>query len=115
MRFSVRAAPWLNKMKQTIEIESIEDRLDQARRNLRQTVAEVNRKVEHQVEEVAADLSPRHMIQHHFPIAAGLACVAGFTLGAAEQRAMVVATLLLGGVIGAAFDATQDGGLADES
>jgi hypothetical protein len=89
-------------------IESLQDELEMARRNLCQTVAEVNQKIEQKVEQVGNNLRPENLIEQHLPLAAGLACAVGFTAGTTEKRATALATLLLGGLIGLAFDAVSD-------
>jgi hypothetical protein len=95
-------------------IENLQDELERARRNLRQTVVEVNHKVERKVEQVSTNLQPEVLIEQHLPLAAGLVCAAGFTTGVGEGRPIVVATLVLGGLIGLVRDAVYDPGVRDQ-
>jgi|GEM_PF-6724730 ElaB/YqjD/DUF883 family membrane-anchored ribosome-binding protein len=75
------------------EIEKIEDELQQARENLSQTLQEVNRKVETQ-------LDVESVIRGRPLLALGLAGAGGFVLGLSSNSVVPLAAVLLGAAAG---------------
>ena len=78
-------------------IDTIINALEEARRNLHQTVAEVNQKVA----TVSTQLRPERLVERHLPVAVCIAAALGFATGNGGGRPTGVATLLLGGLLGA--------------
>ena len=75
------------------QIEKIEDELQQARENLSQTLQEVNRKVETQ-------LDVDSLIRGRPLTALGLAGAGGFVMGLSSNSLIPLAALLLGAAAG---------------
>jgi hypothetical protein len=89
-------------------IERIKDELEEARQSLHQTVTEVNRKVEREVETVSAQLQPAHLVARRPLLFACIAGALGFASGYRDNAPMAV--LVLGGLLGAALsEAWTDG------
>jgi hypothetical protein len=78
-------------------IDTIISALEEARRNLHQTVTEVNKKVA----TVSTQLQPERLVERHLLLAVCLAGALGFATGNGGGRPTGVATLLLGGLLGA--------------
>jgi hypothetical protein len=78
-------------------IDTIINALEEARRNLHQTVTEVNQKVA----TVSTQLQPERLVERHLLLAVCLAGALGFATGNGGGRPTGVATLLLGGLLGA--------------
>jgi ElaB/YqjD/DUF883 family membrane-anchored ribosome-binding protein len=79
-------------------IDRIKGELEEARHSLHQTVTEVNRKVEQNVETVT-QFQPVHLVEQHPFLLACIAGALGFVWGNRENGP--VAVLALGGVVAA--------------
>jgi len=79
-------------------IDRIKDELEEARQSLHQTVTEINRKVEHEVETVT-QFEPRHLVERHPLLSVCIAGALGFAWGKRGNGS--VAALVLGGVAAA--------------
>lgn len=90
------------------DIERIKDELEEARQSLQQTVTEVNRKVEQEVETVSTQLQPAHLVARQPLLSVCIAGALGFAWGYRGNTPMAV--LVLGGLLGAALsEAWNDG------
>jgi hypothetical protein len=78
-------------------IDTIINALEEARRNLHQTVTEVNQKVA----TVSTQLQPERVVERHLLLAVCIAGALGFATGKGGGRSSGVTTLLLGGLLGA--------------
>lgn len=88
-------------------IDKIKGELEEARHNLHQTVTEVNRKVEQNVETVT-QFQPGHLVERHPLLSACIAGALGFVWG--NRSNGPVAVLVLGGVVAAVLsEAWKDG------
>jgi hypothetical protein len=90
------------------DIERIKDELEEARQSLQQTVTEVNRKVEQEVETVSTQLQPAHLVARQPLLSACVAGALGFALGCRGNTPMAV--LVLGGLLGAALSEVWNDG-----
>jgi len=77
-------------------IDTIQNELIEARRNLHQTVADLHSKVDTVTERFA----PEHVVKRHLLLAACAAGVVGFLAGNRGGKS-TVAALVLGGLVGA--------------
>jgi hypothetical protein len=89
-------------------IDRIKDELEEARQSLHQTVDEVNRKVEENVETVA-QLQPVRLVEDHPLWSVCIAGALGFALGYRKNGPVTV--MVLGGVIAAALSEAWNDGL----
>jgi hypothetical protein len=78
------------------DIDGIAIELEKAHRNLHQTVADIQQKVE----TVTARFGPRHVLERHLPAAVCMAGALGFAAGSHGKRPDLLA-LVLGGLLGA--------------
>jgi hypothetical protein len=78
-------------------IDTIRQELEEARQSLHETVAEVNQKVA----TVSTQLQPEHLVERHLLLAVCIAGALGFATGKSGGRLLGVATLVLGGLLGA--------------
>ncbi|HKV54311.1 MAG TPA: hypothetical protein VJN94_06680 [Candidatus Binataceae bacterium] len=89
------------------EIPRIDDELEEARRALQNTVSQVSQKFK----SVEDRLNPERMLERYAWPASCVAAVVGFIMGSNGMRSTaeaVIAGSLLVGVMGRAFDATQE-------
>jgi hypothetical protein len=95
-------------------IDTIINELEAARQNLHQTVAEVNQKVAQEVAAVT-QLQPERLVERHLLLAACIAGALGFATGNSGQRLTGVATLFLGGLLGAMLTEASNHGLRNHN
>lgn len=89
-------------------IGRIKSELEEARNCLHQTVTEVNRKVEEQVETVT-QLQPAHLVDRHPLLSACIAGAIGFVWG--NRSNGPVTALILGGMAAAMLSEVLNDGL----
>jgi hypothetical protein len=92
-------------MGQLSETARLDQELEQARDDLRETLQQVN----HKVEEVEDRLRPGVILSHHplaLPLAAG---VLGFLVGS-DRKGQPLRWVAIGALLGAALAATPQGG-----
>jgi hypothetical protein len=87
-------------------IDTIRNALEEARQSLHQTVAEVNQKVA----TVSTHLEPERLVERHLLLAACIAAALGFATGKSGGRLIGVATLVLGGLLGAVLTEASNHG-----
>jgi ABC-type branched-subunit amino acid transport system permease subunit len=94
-------------MEDDIDTIRIKNELNEAQQSFHQTVARVNQKV-------ASQLQPQHLVEQHLPLAAFIAGALGFAIGNRDLRSggrlSGMATLVLGGMLGAALKETLKNG-----
>ena len=78
------------------DISKIEKELEEARRDLAQTLRQVNEKVE----AVGAQLRPESQIRRHAGVAAGIAAAVGFAFAYAPTRLKILGGLAAGAIVG---------------
>jgi hypothetical protein len=92
-------------------IDTIINALEEARRNLHQTVTEVNQKVA----AVSTELQPERLVERHLLLAVCIAGVLGFATGNGRRRSSGVTTLLLGGLLGAMLTEASNHGFRNHN
>lgn len=71
------------------ELAKIEGELDDARRDLHETLSAVNAKMEHEVERVEETFSPEEMLRNNIVGASCVAALAGFLIGSSKYKSIV--------------------------
>jgi ABC-type transporter Mla subunit MlaD len=89
------------------KIDTIRNALEEARQSLHQTVAELNQKVA----TVSTHLEPE--VERHLLLAACIAAALGFATGKSGGRLVGVATLVLGGLLGAVLTEASNHGFGN--
>jgi hypothetical protein len=91
------------------EAASIELELEDARRDLRDTLKEINHRIETVVENVEENLYPDHIIKSHILAAVGGAVVLGFVAGGGG-RTPWLEWLAIGGLIASTIGTPTNNG-----